>query len=299
MFPVDPDRMRRPFVSICLSFCLLALPARAQTATEASATHEPASAWHDEWPTFSWTEGALTLAAGVSTGVLALQTPPDEPRWHGGILFDDSVRHTLRLRSAQDRHVARRVGDMPYYAAGLLPLIVDPLVVALAVRRDSKTALNLELIGLEAFSYAGLLSYVSTRISVRERPDATECRRTEPDPSRCPVDNEAFWSGHTSIVATSAGLVCAHHQYLPLWGGGAADVAACALAATGAAVTSVSRIMADRHYATDVLAGSSIGFLSGYAMPTLLHYTRRERVQVSVTPAQLGDGATLQLLGRF
>lgn len=291
--------MRFRLILSCLLLCSLALPAHAQSPTEEAAPRERSSLWHEEWPTFSWAEGALTLASGVATGVLVLQTPADQPRWRGGILFDDAVRDRARLDSAQDRHVARRVGDMPYYAAGLLPLIVDPLVVALAVRRDSKTALNLELMGLEAFSYAGLLSYVSTRLSVRERPDATECRRTEPDPSRCPVDNEAFWSGHTSIVATSAGLVCAHHQYMPLWGGGAADVAACALAATGAVVTGVSRVMADRHYTTDIIAGSSIGFLAGYAMPTLLHYTRRRQVQVTLTPAQLGDGASLHVFGSF
>jgi membrane-associated phospholipid phosphatase len=32
------------------------------------------------------------------------------------------------------------------------------------------------------------------------------------------------------------------------------------------------RIVGDRHYATDVLAGAAIGFGFGYGMPTLLHY---------------------------
>jgi membrane-associated phospholipid phosphatase len=290
--------MRRLWGLACLLSCSLSIPARAQTSiSRPPPTPEHPVEWHDDWPTFSWSEGALTLAAGVSTGFLALQTPPESPRWRGGVLFDDAVRDTARLKSAQARHVARRVGDMPYYAAGLLPLLVDP-VVALWAHGEPKTALNLELMGLEAFSYAGLLSFVSTRISIRERPDATECRRHQPA-GNCPVDNEAFWSGHTSIVAASAGLVCAHHQYLPLWGGGAGDVAACALAATGAVVTGVSRIMADRHYTTDVLAGSAIGVLAGYGVPTLLHYTRHRQVRVTVAPSELGDGASLHLLGSF
>jgi membrane-associated phospholipid phosphatase len=255
--------------------------------------------WQREWPVFSWTEGALTLAAGLGTAALALQEPPADPHWRGGVLFDDAVRDSVRLSSPTGRQTARSIGDMPYYAAGVLPLIVDPLIVAWWSKHDGKAAVNLELMGIEAFSYAGLLSFVSTRLSVRERPDTTECRRNELDDSRCEPDTEAFWSGHTSIVAASAGLVCAHHQYLPLWGGGAGDVVACALATSGALVTAGSRLLADRHYATDVVVGLGVGFAAGYAVPTLLHY-RRRRADVAVwAQPELGSGATLRLAGTF
>jgi membrane-associated phospholipid phosphatase len=36
------------------------------------------------------------------------------------------------------------------------------------------------------------------------------------------------------------------------------------------------RVMGDRHYATDVLAGGLVGFTLGYALPTSLYYTRRQ-----------------------
>lgn len=267
-----------------------------------SARAEPAgktALWKSEWPEFSWPEGATTLAAGLATGALALGTPPEEPRWRGGVLFDDAVRDSVRLSSADARATARSVGDMPYYAAAVLPLIVDPLIVAWWAKGDGKAALNLELIGLEAFSYAGLLSFVSTRLSVRERPDATECRLREADDSRCEADTEAFWSGHTSIVAASAGLVCAHHQYMPLWGGGGADALACVLASSSMLVTAGSRLLADRHYTTDVLAGLGVGLAAGYGVPTLLHYWRRRSdvgVAVQVEP---GGGASLRLAGSF
>lgn len=237
--------------------------------------------WHDDWPTFSWLEGAGTVAAGAGTLVLLLNPPPTEPRWQGGILFDDAVRGGLRLESQQSRQRARSVGDWPYYTAAVLPLIVDPLFVAWLAEDDGKAALNLGLIGLEAFSYAGVLSFVSTRLSVRERPDSLECRRQHPE-GGCEPDTEAFWSGHTSIAAASAGLVCANHSYLPLWKHRALDTGACVLAGAGAAVTAVSRLMADRHYATDVIAGSAIGFGLGYAVPVLLHY-RRKRADVTVS----------------
>jgi membrane-associated phospholipid phosphatase len=256
--------------------------------------------WRESWPTFSWVEGAATVAAGATTGLLALHTPPQDPRWQGGILFDDAMRRGLRLESASARQHVRSVGDWPYFTAPLLPLIIDPLVVSLIGRGDTKAAVNMELIGLEAFSYAGMLSFVSTRISVRERPDATECRRRHPDGAGCKADTESFWSGHTSIVAASAGLVCANHQYMRLWGSRAADVGACALAGTGALITAGSRVMADRHYTTDVLAGLVVGFGIGYGVPVLLHYRRNASpYRFAVQPDALGTGALLSVAGPF
>jgi membrane-associated phospholipid phosphatase len=234
------------------------------------------------------------------TAVLALRPQPQQARWSGGILFDDAIRNGLLLQSAADRQRARRVGDLTYYAAPLLPLIVDPLLASLAARGDSKAALNLELVGLEAFSYAGLSSFISTRLSVRERPETTECRRQHPDGVGCQPDNEAFWSGHTSIAAASAGLVCANHQYMPLWGSPVADASACALAATGALVTGVTRLAADRHYASDVIMGLGVGFAFGYGVPVLLHYSRKKPgLAVAIQPDTLGSGASLNVGGTF
>jgi membrane-associated phospholipid phosphatase len=45
------------------------------------------------------------------------------------------------------------------------------------------------------------------------------------------------------------------------------------LASANAATTGIGRLVADQHYATDVLVGSAAGFAVGYAIPTLLHYT--------------------------
>ena len=291
--------------AVCLAlFLLLTLwPAVGQAEPPVTAISQPApksSMWRDSWPTFSWPEGVATVSAGALTAVLALRQQPQQSRWSGGILFDDAVRNGVRLDSAAARQRARRVGDMTYYTAPLLPLIVDPLLVSLLAHGDGRAALNLELVGLEAFSYAGLSSFVATRISVRERPDATECRREHPDGVGCGRDTEAFWSGHTSIVAASAGLVCASHQYMPLWGSPAADASACALAATSALITGVTRLAADRHYASDVIVGLGVGFGFGYAVPVLLHYTRKKSVlTLAIQPEAVGSGATLNVAGTF
>jgi membrane-associated phospholipid phosphatase len=157
----------------------------------------------------------------------------------------------------------------------------------------------MELISLEAFSYAGLSSFVSTRLSVRERPDTTECRLQHSE-GGCERDTEAFWSGHTSIVAASAGIVCANHAFMPLWGSAVADTSACGLATSAALVTTISRLAADRHYASDVIVGFGIGFGFGFGVPTLLHYGRsKQPLRVSIRPATFGEGAALDVTGTF
>jgi membrane-associated phospholipid phosphatase len=260
----------------------------------------PTSMWHREWPTFSPWEGVATVAVGLGTGALYFMEPPREARWQGGILFDEGLRGGLRLHSESARRKVRSWGDLPYYAAPVLPMLVDPLIVAWLIRGDGKTALNLELMALEAFSYSGFTTFVSTRISRRERPDSAECRRAEPDGEECEVDTESFFSGHTTIAATSAGLVCANHARLPLWGHPVADASACALSTTAAVASGLSRILADRHYATDVLAGFGFGFGIGYAVPVLLHYSRAKTdVALSIQPGGPCTGGCLRLSGSF
>ncbi len=256
--------------------------------------------WRREWPTFSKIEGVATLAAGVGTAVLFMVKTPRDPRWEGGILFDEDVRQGLRLHSESARKKVELYGDLPYFGAGLIPLIVDPLLVSWLGRGDTKAALNLEAVGLEAFSYAGLGSFIATRISGRERPSSTACRREHPDGS-CTTDTESFYSGHTTIAAASAGLVCANHRAMPLWGNRIADVGACALATSGAVVSGVSRMAADRHYASDVILGFGLGFGFGYAVPTLLHYARNKdaNVSLSIAPGGPCTAACLKLSGSF
>jgi hypothetical protein len=227
------------------------------------------------WPTFSPVEGAATVAANTGTAVLFSLKPPHDPRWDGGILFDD---------------------DAP-----LMPLVIDPVVASWLARSGTKTALNLELIGVDAYSYAGLLSFVSTRVSRRQRTDAAECRPAHDAPSKCARDTESVYSAETTIADASAGLVCADHRAMPPWGHPTADAAgACALATTAATTTGIPRIASERHDRSDVLAGLGTDFDIGYAMPTLLHYTSEDTdVKLSISPGSPCTGACLKLAGSF
>jgi membrane-associated phospholipid phosphatase len=283
---------------------LLAPVARAELSTTLGVKEPPPapprSMWRPEWPTFSKVEGVATVAAGAGTAMLFVLKPPKEARWEGPILFDEGARDVFRLKSATDRQKARSWGEVPYYAAPLLPLVIDPIFVAWLANDDGKAAVNMAAVGLEAFSYAGFLSFVSTRLSVRERPNSLECRRPVRPAPDCEVDTEAFYSGHTTIAAVSAGVVCANHRAMPLWGHPVADAGACALATTSAVAGGVSRLASDRHYATDVVAGFGMGFGVGYAVPTLLHYARPQGdVTVSLAPGSPCTGACLRVAGSF
>ena len=80
---------------------------------------------------------------------------------------------------------------------------------------------------------------------------------------------------HTGIVATSAGLLCVHHQHLDIYGSSVADAGACVLGVGFAATTGIARIVNDRHYATDVLAGFVVGAAAGYVLPLFRFYHAR------------------------
>jgi membrane-associated phospholipid phosphatase len=277
-------------VAICQ---LLPATGHSQTRRDQAAPEHPL--WRESWPTVSWLEAGATVAAGAGTLVLALRGPSERARWQGGILFDGDVRDALRAESKSGRQRARSVGDLTYFAAPVIPLLIDPLIAW--GRGDGKAARNVAWIGLEAFSYSGLLSFASTSISARARPDSAECLARHPDGSGCSADTQSFWSGHSTITATSAGIVCANHRYMPLWGHPVADFSACMVAAGSALTTAISRVAADRHYASDVLVGMGVGFGVGYAVPVLLHYSHAPSgLTVAMAPC---SGQCLSLSGSF
>jgi membrane-associated phospholipid phosphatase len=59
---------------------------------------------------------------------------------------------------------------------------------------------------------------------------------------------------------------------MPLYGGGLPDGLACGLLLAISAVDGVGRLVADKHYASDVITGALVGSAIGYLTPTLLHY---------------------------
>jgi membrane-associated phospholipid phosphatase len=92
---------------------------------------------------------------------------------------------------------------------------------------------------------------------------------------------------------TAAGLSCLHHAELELHGK-AGDTLACAFMLSGATLTGISRVAADRHYLTDVITGAAVGTFSGAVVPWLMYYqfdlapTKTSTVVPTASPTEIG-----------
>jgi membrane-associated phospholipid phosphatase len=137
---------------------------------------------------------------------------------------------------------------------------------------NGDVAWKLTAMNVQALAITGLATRIGTKGIVRERPSVPECR-ADPHYGVCTGgDNASFPSGHTAGAFTAAGLACIHHQYLPLYGGGVPDALGCIVPVTLATGDGVMRILADRHWSTDVIAGALFGYAVGYLTPYFLHY---------------------------
>jgi membrane-associated phospholipid phosphatase len=249
--------------------------ASAQEAAAAPTAEETARAsceWNPQWSRFTIGESIATgsMGLGLLLATLALE-PPDGATWQGAILLDGPTRGSLRASSASARDTMADVSDVLLYALMAMPVI--DAGVAWGVHGSPEVALEMMAMTAQSFALTSLVTQLTKRLVGRERPYGELCDPEDPA-EQCAGGSryESFLSGHTSLAFTSAGLVCAHHESLPLFGGGPADAAACVLAVGAATTVGAMRIGADRHYLSDVMMGAALGLLSGYALPNWLHY---------------------------
>jgi len=270
------------FSSIAVLVCAAVWPtsARAQTAPDPDAL-----VWRREWPRFRAIEYVATgaLLAGTAINIFFIDWPDSGDEAKNP--FDDSARKGLAAESRQGRDNARVIGDIGFRSMLLYPYLVDVVGVAWIGHGSPDVATQMALIDTQSFGLAGFVSLTVEKAARRARPSTRECDRDEDYESYCDGAEEyaSFYSGHMAIAVTGAGLTCAHHQNLPLYGGGAGDLLACIGTSAIAITTGVARVVNDRHWATDVLLGSGIGVVSGYVLPMVLHYSGRSEPRPSET----------------
>jgi membrane-associated phospholipid phosphatase len=248
----------------------------------------PEIVWKEEWPRFRTSEYVATgLFAAASFAALVI--PPTETRWTSITTFDRKARSALRFASQGNRDVARDTSDL-LLTLMTNQLLFDTFIMTWWSHGKGSVAWQMGMINLEAIALNGAVNGLIAGFASRERPYREACvGPAERQIRDCRESKRyrSFFSGHTSTSFTSAGLMCAHHANLPLYGGGAAEAwMVCLGGFATAATVGLMRVMSDQHFMTDVLTGAAIGTAAGLGVPWLLHY--RGGARASERPAKAG-----------
>ena len=256
-----------------------------------------------KWPTFSAPNFVITATAGAVTLGASIVKPSSKHKLTGGILFDDSVRDALRANKLADRYIFRDASDVGLSLAVSWPFAADALTSAWWYRGSRETAEEMALIDLETLAISGAIQGATNVLVSRERPFGTGCGEGEVPEDAIDCKNSfhfrSFFSGHSAFSFTGAALICVHHMENELLGP-PWDALSCAGGYAVAATTATFRVVADVHYASDILLGAAIGTLVGYSVP-LLHYrkivgpsghasTQPTQLQLNLVPSPGGIG---------
>ena len=247
---------------------------------------------------------AGSLLAGV--GLSLAFVPQRHDGWtSGGVLMDDGIRDAIALPTREGRDRAVSISDATYYGSIVSPVLIHPTIAA--ARGRTEAAWQMTVINAESFALTGMVSVLTQRLVARTRPFAQECAKDSKYDVECgdsSVKSQSFLSGHTAMAFTGAGLTCAHTRRLALYGQ-PFDTLACVAGLAVATTTGVTRMMADKHYATDVLAGAAVGIASGFVWPTLAHgraapegaTSKKSTGRVMVAPTFGGSSVGLSAIG--
>jgi len=209
------------------------------------------------------------LVGGAVAGALAVRALADPPvSLTGGRIsdcrgaesslpgIDACLRRHLVAKTARGRARAARLSD-----ATLAASFAYPYGVALGAGGEGRDL----LVVTGSWLATAALTDAAKGFFNRPRPYAHFCEPWSREDLGHPDAHRSFISGHASKAfagAVAAGSL-AHYRGLPnegwVWAAGL----------TMATTTGVLRIVADKHYATDVAAGAATGALMGWLFPRL------------------------------
>jgi membrane-associated phospholipid phosphatase len=248
------------------------------------------------------------IAAGaVSVGNIGFEiaySHQPRDRWTGPILADAAARDFLRADTAQARTTAGTISDYLWNGTTYYVLLDGLLTPLVSDRLNTDVAFQLTLLNWQAVGTAGLLTRLAHVTVGRTRPLTEGCSNDPNSPNYCEFQGASFIAGHAAMTSVNAGLACANHYNLKLYGGGIPDAAVCPILVTAAASVGVLRMIADKHWLSDTLVGWALGGSIGYGMPYLLHYRYARKVlsplpQTAIVPWADRTAGGLQLMGMF
>jgi membrane-associated phospholipid phosphatase len=252
------------------------------------------------------------VAIGVQTaGNLYFEladVPSNGESWKSPLPLDKPVREALVAESEEGKQRARTIADTLWYSTEYYTVVIDGLLVPLAFDSgNTLVASQLTLINWQALGLSGIITRVAHHSVPRARPVTYGCSDEPGAEFPCRSQGPGFFSGHAAMAMTGATLACAHHSVLPLYGDGPAGMITCGVLVTGSVTVGIMRIMADKHWLTDVLVGYTVGASVGLGLPWLLHYQHHVTpdlsalgvTQLAWMPAATPDGGSLSLVGWF
>lgn len=251
-------------VAVCSALAFAA----ASTAASAGDRVDLDKGWPAGWRRVG--TGETVAIGGLSAASLALLlflNAPEQPRWDSAILFDDSARNALRASSESGRSRAATFSNAAFVLTAV-PFIVDAGFVTWLGHGQMDAAVQLALIDLETLAITTVMTTALQRATGRARPFLRECAsnpKSDPDcAGPANTRNTSFISGHASLAFSAATTLCVQHARISLYG--SADPVVCPAALTIAAGSSLLRVVADRHWISDVIAGAVLGSAVGYVV---------------------------------
>jgi membrane-associated phospholipid phosphatase len=236
--------------------------------------------WDSSWRKFGTANYVLTgVAIGTSAGSLLVPSPKNP--WQRTNQLDEWGRRHISVDDYEAGHWAKDTSDLLLSMNIAFPLLVDSLIVAYWYRRSPEVAGQTALIAVEAMAIASALQGVASAAFGRERPYGRDCGTSIPSElSECSSNDRyrSFFSGHATMGFAAATVTCTNHAMHDLFGDPAADALACAGTLATAATVATMRVVALKHYLTDVATGAAVGTLTGLGVPWLLHYGPLARV---------------------
>lgn len=206
---------------------------------------------------------------------------PSEAAWTRTLGPDDGARGFLRAASPEGRARAALASDLL-----LLAHVALPFADALSAT-SGQARLRTALVDAEALALTGAIVGTLKLTTARARPYTLDGGEHSGDAFK------SFPSGHTAFSFTGASLFCTQRGT-----SGWTNALACSAALAGAATTGTLRVVADKHHATDVLAGALIGGLVGWLVPTL-QMTKGSDADASTAPLVWGTPTGFVVSGRF
>jgi membrane-associated phospholipid phosphatase len=284
-----------------------ARPAPRRTIPLAEAAPEHWLHWN--YPRFRpWQYVAVGAQTAANLTIEFTDFPSRGETWRKPLPLDVEARKFFVAPSYESKERAASVSDVMWWTTQFYTVVVDSLVIPLAFDdMNTDVAFQMTMINWQTLGLTGIVTRIAHHSSGRARPSTHGCSDQAGASFPCRPNGPGFFAGHVAMTSAGAALACAHHAALPLYGDGPGGTITCVLLSASAVGVGVLRMVADRHWISDVIVGHLAGGAIGFGLPWLLHYQEPLAPDLSALgvrhaawlPWASSESASLSLIGEF